>query len=532
MNTRNTHGRGTHSNAPLSSVIRPWGMRTRFVAALVIFSTALAVSFTWVATRQTANALYRETKHRGRMMLQRFAKDVADTRSLDDPLEREIRLLVLANRTMLDNALYVQVVFDGEPVISSAADGWSPPTDFLQLGESVVRERRQRGESLYDFFGPLPPGETGPSYVNFGLSLAPVQRHVQDILLKMVWIGVLFSAVALLVATWLYRRVFEPLNRLLQSVRRLAAGDHGARATIATRDELEELATEFNRMADAIAQRRIELKQANAQLMRADQAKSDFLATMSHEWKTPLHAVRGYAQLLLTEVDGSLTKSQRDDVEAMLAAANHLLDLIENILHYIQLSYDEAPNHVELLDLTALARQAWDHVRPAARTRKLILIDELPATLFVHGDRTRLRQVLINIIGNAVQYTPKGHITLKGGGVAGGIWLSVSDSGPGIPQTMHDAIFEPFERINDSAHNASDDPHRPIRRNIKGAKDGLGLGLTVARRYVQSHGGTIAVASEPGMGSTFTIVLPGHAHAPIAPDASGPEQSTLKEVAP
>lgn len=531
MSARSAHERATKNHASILSVIRPWGIRTRFIAALVIFAVTLSASFTVLATRQAANTLYQETRERGRMMLQRFAKDVADALSLEDPLEREIRLLVLTNRTMLDNALYVQVVLDGEQVSASAAEGWLPPLELARFEASSVEERRQHGERIYDFFNPLPPGENGPSYVRFGLSLAPVQNHVEELLWKMFWIGCLFCAVALLVATWLYRRVFEPLNRLLQSVRRLAAGDHTARAAISTRDELHELAAEFNRMADAITQRTAELKQANAGLLRADRAKSDFLATMSHEWKTPLHALRGYAQLLLTEVDGPLTKAQRDDVEAMLAAANHLLDLIENILHFIQSQYDEAPNHVELLDLTALARQAWDHVRPAARTRQLVLIDELPATMLLRGDRTRLRQVLINLIGNAVKYTPRGHITLRGGRDADDtVWLSITDSGPGIPLSLQETIFEPFERIRQprrkTAVNNSPAPsmNTSMNRSVQtGRTDGLGLGLTVAQRYVHLHGGTITVTSAPGEGSSFTIVLP--AAAPAM--AATPPESTV-----
>lgn len=130
----------TRRPSTLASVVRPWGIRTRFIVALVAFAVVLSASFTALAIRQAANALYTETKERGRMMLQRFAKDVADARSLEDPLEREIRLLVLANRTMLDNALYVQVVFDGEQVVGSAAEGWLPPVESIQSEETSVRE--------------------------------------------------------------------------------------------------------------------------------------------------------------------------------------------------------------------------------------------------------------------------------------------------------------------------------------------------------------------------------------------------------
>lgn len=486
---------------------RPWGIRTRFVAALVTFAVVLSASIALLTAHRMADTLDALTKDRGRIMLKQLARDVLAADALTDPLERETRLLVLANRVMLDEALYVQVVLDGEQVVASAEEGWLPSLELEPADDSSVREKEKEGERYYDFFTSLPSGESGPSYVRFGLSLAPMQEQIRNIVHTTMWIALLFSLAGLIVATWLYRRVFGPLNRLLDSVRRLAGGDGSARADIATGDELEELAGEFNRMADAIASRTAQLERANVRLARADQVKSDFLATMSHEWKTPLHALRGYAQLLLEEVDGPLTEAQREDVEAMLASANHLLDLIENILHFIKSEHDEAPNHVETFDLVALARQAWDHVRPAARTRHIVFHDEMPDALYIQGDRTRLRQVFINLIGNAVQYTTAGSITLRGGRNGDGkVWLSVIDTGIGIPADQLETIFEPFERVRNhgasSARNGSAD--KPA-----GRMEGIGLGLTVAKRYVDLHGGEISVTSVLGKGSTFTVTLPG-----------------------
>lgn len=426
-------------------------------------------------------------------MQQRIAKDALNAHTLEDPLEREITYLLLANRTMLDDALYVQVTIDGEQVVASAEEGWA---DFLHVHpdeESFVHEIKKDGKRAFDFYGPLPPGNNGPSYVRFGLSLAQVDDQVDAILVNMAWIAVAFCMVGLLIGMWLYRGVFGPLNKLLHSVKELAAGDHRTRANVQTGDELEALANEFNRMADAIASRTADLKRANIRLAKADQAKSDFLATMGHEWKTPLHALRGYAQLLLEEVDGPLNAKQREDIEAMLAAGNHLLDLIENILHFIQSNYDEGPNHIESLNIASLARQAWDHVRPAARARCIAFIDELPENILIQGDRTRLRQVFINLLGNAVQYTDSGTVTMRAGQIDERVQISIIDTGIGIDPDLTHTIFEPFQRVG---------------RRLSKPSEGLGLGLTVAKRYVTAHAGQIDVTSKPGIGSDFTITLP------------------------
>lgn len=527
-------------------LFRPWGIRTRFIAAVVLFAVALSASFTFLTIRQIRHTLHDHMRDRGNMMLQRLAKDVVDAEALDDALEREIRLLVLTNRTVLDDALYVQVVLDGEQVVASAEDGWLPSVASVQAEESSVGEHRHEGTSFYDFFSPLPPGASGPSYVRFGLSLAPVQARVDALLGRTIWIGLLFCTIGTVVATWLYRRVFDPLNRLLHSVRRLAAGDDEARARILSGDELQELAGEFNRMADAIAARTEQLQRANTDLARADAAKADFLATMSHEWKTPLHAVRGYAQLLLEEVDGPLNEAQRDDVEAVLASANHLLALIENVLHFIQSEHDEGPNHPEPLDLAVLARQAWDHVRPAARARQLTLRDELPHSLPIEGDRTRLRQALINVIGNAVQYTPTGSITLQGGYGANGkadggaedalgatadgpnatVWLRVIDTGVGIPVDAQSAIFEPFERIAQIPEDWKGEHNVTTIRVLIAEDDPASAALL--DKYLRAKGYATALAKD---GSEVMTQMMRHAPDIILLDVEMPERDGWEALA-
>lgn len=468
-------------------------VQVRFIAAIMLLILLLSFSFALVASLRTAGALHRQLQERGWLIVAQLAKDALNYSALENPLERDIRLMVLTNRAMLHEARYVQIVMGGRLVSEAAAEGWAPPVLGGPVERSWMEEIHRRGEPALDFTSPL-PGSSGaqPSYVRLGLSLARVETQVRAILWQMAGIAAIFAAGGFGLAVWLCRSILGPLDRLMAPVRRLAAGDLAARAHVQTGDEIEELAQEFNRMAASIAARDAALQRANGELVRAGQAKSEFLARMGHEWKTPLHALRGYAQLLLEQVDGSLNSAQRADVEAMLAAGNHLLDLIDNLLHYIKAEHAEEPNHLERLDLAGLAREAWEHVRPAALAKGLALDDELPPELPVLGDRTRLKQTLINLLSNAVKYTEAGSVTLRGGAGAAETWLSVADTGPGIPEGLQEDVFLPFRRGAEFRRSA----------------DGLGLGLAVVRFYVAAHGGSVTLDSAPGRGSVFTVRLP------------------------
>src|SRR5690606_13856926 len=227
-----------------------------------------------------------------------------------------------------------------------------------------------------------------------------------------------------------------------------------------------------------IAERTRQLHAVNAELRSANRAKAEFLAMIGHELKTPLHSVRGYCQLLLEELDGPLSPGQRADLEAILAAGNHLLALIDNILKFTASGDDEL--HRTRFPLPALLEQAANHVRPLAHRRHIDLHVDAGPVGEVWADETKLKQVLINLLHNAVKYSPAGsRVQMVAGTEAGGFWVAVDDAGPGIPAQDRERLFEPFERGSPEAED----------RELKG----LGLGLAVVRRYVEAHGGSVTV---------------------------------------
>ncbi|HVC59239.1 MAG TPA: PAS domain S-box protein [Acetobacteraceae bacterium] len=260
---------------------------------------------------------------------------------------------------------------------------------------------------------------------------------------------------------------------------------------------------ELQRLARHLAKARDAAEQSN-------RAKSRFLAMMSHELRTPLNGILGYAQLLRSE--GGLTTVQDARVNAMLGAGKHLLEMITSVL---DLSEIEA-EHVELraieVDARAVAAACLDLVRPAAETKRLALsISMAPGTRReLVTDPMRLRQVLLNLLGNAVKFTSRGTVALRLRPATDGsaLRIEVADTGPGIPGEQRQRLFQEFERLDNRA---------------TGTVEGAGLGLALSARLAKLIGGRLGHSDNPGGGSVFWLELPldtGVAPTPVIAAAS------------
>ncbi|MGZ8376109.1 MAG: PAS domain-containing sensor histidine kinase [Gemmatirosa sp.] len=267
------------------------------------------------------------------------------------------------------------------------------------------------------------------------------------------------------------------------------------------------------RAADAALQAAAESERARAAAEAVSEAKSQFVATMSHEVRTPINAVLGYSDLLATEVEGPLTAGQRRYVERLRTSARHLLALVEDVLDLSRMDADAAPVEPAVGRVGDVVATALALVEPQARQRGLELVQDVRTQaeqLSYWGDAARVRQILVNLLANAVKFAePRdgapGRITVSAGaatGPAAGVALSgsgpwvyvrIEDTGPGIPADQVESIFEPFVQVG-RQHN------RPV--------PGAGLGLTISRRLAQQMGGEISVESTVGVGSAFVVWLP------------------------
>jgi signal transduction histidine kinase len=237
-----------------------------------------------------------------------------------------------------------------------------------------------------------------------------------------------------------------------------------------------------------------EIADKSRQLEAASQHKSEFLANMSHELRTPLNAIIGFSEVLLQRMFGTLNDKQDEYLKDIYASGQHLLSLINDILDLSKIEAGRMELAPALFHLPAALENAVTLVRERASRHGIALqLDLDPRLGEVVGDERKVKQVLLNLLSNAVKFTPEGgRISLKAGPRDGAVEISVTDTGIGVAPEDQGAIFEEFRQVG------SDEKRR----------EGTGLGLTLAKKFVELHGGRIWVESEPGRGSTFTFTLP------------------------
>lgn len=237
------------------------------------------------------------------------------------------------------------------------------------------------------------------------------------------------------------------------------------------------------------------LELARRQADRNNQAKSDFLSTMSHELRTPLNGILGFAQILASDKLASTPAQKKQFVHHIVTASRHLLSLINDLLDLAKVESGALTLLLEEVALDEVLRECGDLLKPQARARGIALYVAAAHGTRLMADRTRLKQVLINLMSNAIKYNNDlGAIGVDCAPAADGrIRLSVRDTGKGLDDAQLDAMFQPFNRLGQEA----------------GDQEGTGLGLHMCRKLVESMHGVIGVSSVLGAGSTFWIELPG-----------------------
>jgi signal transduction histidine kinase len=301
-------------------------------------------------------------------------------------------------------------------------------------------------------------------------------------------VGVASVVLALLLGFVLSWSLVVPIQRTEARLEEIAAGDFSGRLDVSNRDELGVLAANVNRMND-------ELGRLYEELEDVSRHKSDFLANMSHELRTPLNAIIGFSEVLQQQMYGELNEQQLGYVDDVRESGRHLLSLINDIL---DLSKVEAGRmELELSDVSvplALESGLTMHGERAARDGISIALDVDPSEIVIRADERKLRQVVFNLLSNAVKFTPAGgRIDVSAHLTGDVVEVAVSDTGAGIASEDQELIFEEFQQA----------PSVSARR-----QQGTGLGLPLARKFVELHGGRLWVESSLDGGSTFRFTLP------------------------
>jgi len=237
-----------------------------------------------------------------------------------------------------------------------------------------------------------------------------------------------------------------------------------------------------------------DLKAAVEKAESADKLKSAFLATMSHELRTPLNSIIGFTGILLQKLVGSLNPEQEKQLKMVQVSANHLLELINDVLDISKIEADQIDIFPELFDIATAVHKSVEKINPMAEKKGLMVSTVIdPEKIMIYSDRRRIEQILINLVNNAVKFSDHGNIRIQCTIEDENVIIHVIDSGIGIKREDMENLFKPFQQI---------------QTGISRQYEGTGLGLSICKRLVELLGGKIWVESEWGSGSTFSFTLP------------------------
>ena len=413
---------------------------------------------------------------------------------------------------------------------SGSGDVWTtlsgrpavPPVRVDSSGGDVLVSRPDVGE-LLSVHRPI---DGAPLALVLEMPLQSVLAANRSTVAKLAMIGVLLVLFGAIMSWRVSRRFTTPLASLTSAAESFTAGNYDARVRPSGGDELVRLGTTFNRMVQeaGVARAELEMQTAEAEAARAEaertriqaeaanRAKSDFLRVMSHELRTPLNAIGGYTELMELELRGPITEEQRRDLGRIRASQQHLLGLISGVLDLSRIESGRVAYRIETIVLDPFLAAIDDLVGPQASAKR-VRLEYVPvdSSLAVRADAEKVRQIMLNLISNAIRHTPpEGRITMTAAATDGSmVGITVADTGAGIDQGALDRIFEPFVQLD---------------RTLTSVHGGLGLGLSISRDLARGMGGDLAVESRPGEGSRFTLSLPradvrsGQASRPLSGD--------------
>ena len=352
------------------------------------------------------------------------------------------------------------------------------------------------------------------SYLQVTKLLDPKRSSFRDVLVVMHFKPVFAAALAtqarnvvaaifiaglvtmILVTLWTQRRlVVKPLTSIVRQIAHSEEKDFNTAVTHQSKDEFQSIVNVYNHVSKVRIEALHDLFRALGRAESASQAKTLFLSNMSHELRTPLNSVIGFSNRILKHPD-NLNQRQLDAIEAIARNGKHLLSLINDVLDLSKIDAGKMEINPQPFNITSLCRECVDSFLLAAREKCLELSLEVADDVMIVADSVRIKQIVLNLVSNAIKYTDKGSVkvSVSKNTVTDQVTIAVADSGIGIRQEDQQRLFKRFEQFDDNS-----------RFNIG---MGTGLGLSIVAEFAKLHGGKVDLVSEYNVGSCFTVTLP------------------------
>ncbi len=470
--------------------VRPWPLLPLAPAIVVVVGLLVAGAIGLAGMDALGRASEDHAQERAELLCGTLAARIGQL-----PLEKRLEAIQLASRRAGGEYMLLNQKADVVREVTLGTPGRSALTQILARKSGEVTTKLGRARFAVRPVGVAPASEFLVVFVRAPQS----PEGAPALLTALTALTTLLIGVAAAVAWAVSRdatRDVEFVTRRVRGMVETRVEPTGEPVPARAMDEVAVLTNAFNELVGRFSAAERAYRQDLARARSADRDRAAFLAAVSHELRSPLNAILGFADILLAEVDGPLDRESKEEVEQIKGSGTHLTELINDILEFSALESGQLKLTRAEVDVAAIVHEVAREQGGILASKPIRLDLQVEGRVIVWADARRVRQIVQNLVGNAIKFTQRGGVVVRAWRDQASVYVSVADTGPGIGEKEQQLIFEEYKQTPEE----------------KTKKRGSGLGLAIARRLVLLHGGKISLESVLGKGSTFTVELPRRHH--------------------